>query len=62
MGINNVLPAEVDFSGYLGEWVVVCNNKVVAHNKDINKIEKDIKGCKTEPVIAKIPKSETLIF
>ena len=62
MAINQVLPQGIDFSRYVGQWVVVCENKVVAHNKSLNKVEKDIKECKKEPVVAKIPKKETLIF
>ena len=62
MAINHILPSNVDFSMYLGEWVVVCENKVVAHNRHLNKIEEDIKKCKRVPTIAKIPKKDTLIF
>ena len=60
--MNQVLPQDVDFSRYVGEWVVVCQNKIVAHNKNLNNVEKEIKACKRVPIIAKIPKKETLIF
>ena len=60
--MNEVLPAKVDFSKYIGEWVVICENKVVAHDKNLNNVEKEIKECKREPIVAKIPKKETLIF
>ena len=62
MTINQVLPESIDFSKYLGQWVVVCDKKVVAHNKDLTKIKKEIAKCKRAPTIAKIPKKETLIF
>lgn len=52
----------IDFSRDIGEWVVICQNKIVAHNKKLNKVEKEIKACKRVPIIAKIPKKETLIF
>ena len=62
MTMNQTLPPKVDFSKYVGQWVVICEEKVVAHNKDLNNIEKDIKECKRVPTIAKIPKKDTLIF
>jgi len=62
MVMEQVLTPKVDFSKYVGQWVVICRDKVVAHDKNLNKIEKDIKQCKTTPTVAKIPKKETLIF
>lgn len=62
MAINNVLPSDVDFSKYLGQWVVIYKKKIIAHDKDINNLKDDINRCKLVPVIAKIPKKETLIF
>lgn len=61
MNREEVLP-DIDFSGYIGEWVVICEDKVIAHDKDITKISSAIDGCKRAPTIAKIPKEETLIF
>ena len=61
MGINNVLP-KIDLTRFLGQWVVICNNKLVAHNKDLTKIKKEINKCKLTPIVTKIPKKETLIF
>jgi len=62
MAINEVLPSRIDFSKYVGQWVVICENKIVAHDKNLNNVEKEIKKCKKVPVVAKIPKKETLIF
>ncbi|MBW2986295.1 hypothetical protein KY333_02905 [Candidatus Woesearchaeota archaeon] len=61
MTINKVLPNS-NLAKYIGEWVVICKNEVVAHNKDIAKLKKEINKCKTTPTIAKIPKKEILIF
>jgi len=61
MAKDDVLP-NIDLSGYLGQWVVICENKVIAHNKDLTKIAKDIDRCKRAPTITKIPEKETLIF
>ena len=60
--IEQVLTQKVDFSRYVGQWVVICENKVVAHDKNLNKVQKEIKECKRIPTIAKIPKKDTLIF
>jgi len=62
MTIKEVLPSRIDLSKYIGEWVVICENKVVAHDKDLTNIKKDITKCKVSPTIAKIPKKEILIF
>jgi len=62
MALNNVLPTSIDFSKYVGQWVVICDNKIIAHNKNLHSIESEIKTCKKTPVIAKIPKKEILIF
>lgn len=57
-----VLSSKIDLSKYLGQWVVVCENKVVAHDEDLTKIKQEIAKCKRAPTIAKIPKKEVLIF
>ena len=61
MTINKVMP-DIDLSRFVGQWVVICNNQVIAHNKDITKIKKEINSCKKTPVVTKIPKKEVLIF
>ncbi len=61
MNHEEVLP-DMDFSSYVGEWVVICGDQIIAHNKDITKISHTIDGCKRAPTVAKIPKEETLIF
>ena len=62
MTINEVLPKGVDLSRYVGQWVVICKDKVVAHHKSLTHLEKEIKGCGLAPTIAKIPKKDTLLF
>jgi hypothetical protein len=61
MGINNVLP-KIDLSKFVGQWVVICNDKLIAHDKDLTKIKGEINKCKATPIVTKIPKKETLIF
>jgi len=62
MSVKCVLPPMIDFSKFVGEWVVICENKVVGHDKNLSKLEKEIKQCKRTPTITKIPKEEVLIF
>ncbi|MBI4148097.1 hypothetical protein HY490_02295 [Candidatus Woesearchaeota archaeon] len=53
---------EIDFSAYVGEWVITCGNKVIAHAKDLSVIREDIKKCRTTPTITRVPQEEILIF
>jgi hypothetical protein len=62
MTINPVLPFGMDFAKYVGQWVVICDNKIVAHDKNLKRIQKDIKSCSRIPTVAKIPEKDTLIF
>lgn len=52
----------IDFSKYAGEWVVICNDEIIAHNVDLRKIHDKISKCKTTPTITKVPKEEVWIF
>lgn len=47
---------------FVGEWVVVCERKVVAHGHDLRALRSEIARCKRTPLIAKIPKADVLIF
>lgn len=61
MKTQQVLP-DTGLSKYVGEWVVICNDEVIAHSDKLIKIKKEISKCKTTPTIARIPKEDTLIF
>lgn len=60
--MKDVLSPEIDFSEYVGEWVVICENQIIAHDENLTNLDKEINKCKRTPVIAKIPKEDTLIF
>jgi hypothetical protein len=49
---------------YLGEWVAICNNKVVSHGKNAKKVfeEAQEKNPGKKPLLTKVPSKETLIF
>jgi len=61
MATYTVLP-KIDLTPFVGEWVVICEKKVVAHDKKLSKLSKEIDKCKKSPTVAKIPKEDTLIF
>lgn len=46
-----------DWSKYSGEWVAICQNKIVANNSDLTKvIQESSKKCRDKkPMFAKIP-------
>ncbi len=47
---------------HIGEWVIICDDKVIAHDKDLCRLKQDITNCKRTPLITKVPKENTLIF
>lgn len=47
---------------YTGQWIVVCDSKVVAHGKNLKHIEKQILACKTAPLIMKVPQKHVLLY
>jgi len=49
---------------YIGQWVAICNQRIVAHGKDVKKVFKETKEkCpKVRPLITRIPDKETMIF
>ncbi|MFH1589724.1 MAG: DUF5678 domain-containing protein [archaeon] len=58
---QEVIP-KLDYSEYSGQWVVISNNKIIAHNKNLTKINNFINKCKSAPTITKIPGEGQLIF
>ena len=49
---------------FIGEWVAVCNQKIVSHGKNVKKVFKEAKEkCpKERPFLTRIPDKETMIF
>jgi len=49
---------------YIGEWIAICNQKIVSHGKDVKKVFKEAREkCPTErPLITRVPEKETMIF
>jgi len=55
---------KTDLSSYIGEWIAICNQKIVAHGKDIKNVFKEAreKYPKSKPLITRVPEKETMIF
>ncbi len=55
---------EADVSRYIGEWVAVCEERIVAHGHDIKEVTKTaVKACKGKKfLLARVPDRETMIF
>jgi len=55
---------QTNLSSYLGEWVAICDNKVVSHGKNVKKVFEEAKKKypNKKPLLTKVPSKETLIF
>ena len=53
-----------DLSKYIGEWIAIVDDKIVAHGKDVKKIYEEAKKnySKKRPLITKVPEKETMIL
>ena len=49
---------------YVGEWIAVCSQKIVAHGKDVKQVFKEAKEkCPQDrPLLTKVADKETMIF
>ncbi|HLC57573.1 MAG TPA: DUF5678 domain-containing protein [Candidatus Nanoarchaeia archaeon] len=55
---------EENLERYIGEWIAICKNQIIAHGKDVKKVFKEAKEkCpKERPLITKVPDKEAMIF
>lgn len=55
---------KANVNDYIGEWIAICNQRIVAHGKDAKKVFGDAKkSCpKERPLLTRIPDRETMIF
>ena len=55
---------QTDVSEFIGEWIAICDNEIVAHGKEINQVvkiaTKNSRGKKF--LLARVPSGETMIF
>ena len=53
-----------DMNNFIGEWVAICDNKVIAHGENVKEVfSKTKKKCSNKiPLITKISDKKTRIF
>ena len=61
---NYELFLKIDLSSYTGEWVALCNGKVISHGRNVKQVLKEARqSCPGKrPLIARVPEKETMIF
>ncbi|HLC75005.1 MAG TPA: DUF5678 domain-containing protein [Candidatus Nanoarchaeia archaeon] len=53
---------QMDTKKYRGEWIVIIDDVVIAHNKDIRLLKDVIDHCKKKPLIMKVPDADILLY
>ena len=55
---------KVNIDSYIGQWIAICNQRIVSHGKDVKKVFKEARErCPTErPLLTRVPDKETMIF
>jgi len=55
---------ETDLEEYKGEWITICDNKIISHGDNLKEIvEIAKKECKNKKfLITRVPSEETMIF
>jgi hypothetical protein len=53
-----------DLKSYLGEWVAICNGKVISHDSSFKKAYAEArKQCPNKrPLLTRVPDQDTMIF
>jgi hypothetical protein len=53
-----------DVEAYVGEWIAICNERIVAHGTDVKKVFNHAKKIcpKERPLLTRVPDKETMIF
>lgn len=49
---------------YIGQWVAICDEKIVSHGSNVKEVFKDAKQkCHSKrPFLTRVPDKETMIF
>jgi hypothetical protein len=55
---------KAELGRFIGEWVAICNQEIVAHGKVLKDVLKESKQKypKVKPLIVRVPEKETMIF
>lgn len=61
---NYELFMKENLSPYTGQWIAICENKIVAHGKELKEVFREAKKKypAKKPLITKVPEKETMIF
>ena len=55
---------KVNIDSYIGQWIAICNQKIVANGKDVKNVFKKAKEKypREMPFLNRVPNKETMIF
>lgn len=55
---------ETNVDKYVGQWIAICNQRIVSHGKNAKVVfEEAKKKCpKERPLLTRVPDKETMIF
>ncbi|MBS3088396.1 hypothetical protein J4402_01305 [Candidatus Pacearchaeota archaeon] len=55
---------EADISGFIGEWIAVCENKIIAHGRNLKEVVEHAKKVSQGKkfLLARVPSKEAMIF
>lgn len=55
---------KANLNPYIGEWIAICNKKIVAHGKSVKEVYKKAKEeyPKNKLLVTKVPDKQTMIF
>ena len=55
---------KMNLTPYSGEWIAICDNKVVSHGKKVKDVLHEVsrKYPSKRPFVAKVPGNETMIL
>ena len=55
---------ETDISLYSGEWIAICEEKIIAHGRNIKEVAQEAKNKSKGKkfLLARVPSEETMIF
>lgn len=61
---NYELFLKSDVNEYIGEWIVICDKKIISHGKQVKEVVKEAnqKCSGKRLLIVRIPEKETMIF
>ncbi len=55
---------EADISSFIGEWIAICEDKVIAHGRNLKEVVKEAKNRSggKKFLLARVPSEEAMIF